>query len=74
MTLTDVDSFKGWLSRGRGVRRGERGLRIVAPKGGEGDPEEETGDRGTRGDTGKPRTAQATGESGEENRPGCGFA
>jgi hypothetical protein len=73
MTLTDVDSFKGWLSRGRGVRRGERGLRIVAPKGGEGDPEEETGDRGMRGETGKPRAAQATGESGEETAPRVRF-
>ncbi|CAM3410700.1 ArdC family protein [Kibdelosporangium persicum] len=33
MTLTDVDSYRGWQERGRAVRKGERGLRIVAPKG-----------------------------------------
>jgi hypothetical protein len=33
MTLIDVDSFRGWIERGRCVRKGERGLRIVAPKG-----------------------------------------
>jgi N-terminal domain of anti-restriction factor ArdC len=33
MTLTDVDSYRGWCNRGRCVREGERGLRIVAPKG-----------------------------------------
>ncbi|WP_280186315.1 MULTISPECIES: ArdC-like ssDNA-binding domain-containing protein [Nocardia] len=33
VTVTDVDTFKGWRQRGRGVRKGERGLRIVAPKG-----------------------------------------
>jgi N-terminal domain of anti-restriction factor ArdC len=31
--LTDVDTFKGWLSRGRCVRRGEQGLRIIRPVG-----------------------------------------
>lgn len=31
--LSDVDSLRGWRSRGRRVRRGERGLRIVAPRG-----------------------------------------
>jgi antirestriction protein ArdC len=33
MSLTDVDSFAGWKNRGRCVRKGEHGLRIVAPKG-----------------------------------------
>lgn len=33
MALSDVDSLRGWRSRGRRVRRGERGLRIVAPRG-----------------------------------------
>lgn len=33
MTLTDVDTYKGWRERGRHVRAGETGLRIVAPKG-----------------------------------------
>ncbi|WP_067469682.1 ArdC family protein [Nocardia amamiensis] len=33
ITLTDVDSFKGWKARGRSIRKGERALRIVAPKG-----------------------------------------
>ncbi len=33
MTMTDVDSFRGWRDRGRCVRTGERGLRIVAPRG-----------------------------------------
>ena len=54
MILTDVDSFRGWLERGRCVRKGERGLRIVAPKGTDGDPNEETGDQGTHGDHDQP--------------------
>lgn len=33
MNLTDVDSFAGWKNRGRCVRKGEHGLRLVAPKG-----------------------------------------
>jgi N-terminal domain of anti-restriction factor ArdC len=33
ISLTDVDSFAGWKNRGRCVRKGEHGLRIVAPKG-----------------------------------------
>uniref|UniRef100_UPI003F49B120 ArdC family protein n=1 Tax=Amycolatopsis sp. CA-290885 TaxID=3239925 RepID=UPI003F49B120 len=33
MSLIDVDTFKGWLNRGRVVRRGEHGLRIVRPRG-----------------------------------------
>lgn len=33
IVLTDVDTFRGWVERGRCVRRGERGLRIVAPRG-----------------------------------------
>jgi N-terminal domain of anti-restriction factor ArdC len=33
MRLTDVDSFAGWKNRGRRVRKGEHGLRIVAPTG-----------------------------------------
>lgn len=35
MTVTDIDSYKGWRARGRHVRKGEKGLRIVAPKGSE---------------------------------------
>ncbi|WP_280299267.1 ArdC-like ssDNA-binding domain-containing protein [Nocardia abscessus] len=35
MTITDVDSFKGWAARGRHVCKGEKALRIVAPKGSE---------------------------------------
>jgi hypothetical protein len=31
--LTDVDTFRGWLGRGRCVRRGEQGLRIIRPVG-----------------------------------------
>ena len=31
--LRDVDTFKGWRQRGRQVRRGEHGLRIVRPVG-----------------------------------------
>ncbi len=33
MRLTDVDTFRGWLGRGRCVRRGEQGLRIIRPVG-----------------------------------------
>jgi hypothetical protein len=48
MPLTDVDSFRGWIERGRCVRKGERGLRIVAPKGTEppGDDSAEQADQG----------------------------
>lgn len=48
MALTDVDSFRGWIERGRCVRKGERGLRIVAPKGTEppGDDSAEQADQG----------------------------
>ena len=48
MTLTDVDSFRGWIERGRCVRKGEQGLRIVAPKGTEstGDDSTEQADQG----------------------------
>lgn len=35
-----MDTFRGWLSRGRCVRKGERGLKIVRPVG-----EEEPSDR-----------------------------
>lgn len=33
MTLTDVDTFRGWKRRGRSVRKGEHGLRIIRPVG-----------------------------------------
>jgi hypothetical protein len=33
ITLRDVDTFRGWRNRGRGVRKGEHGLRIIAPVG-----------------------------------------
>lgn len=35
MTVTDLDTYKGWRARGRHVRKDEKGLRIVAPKGSE---------------------------------------
>lgn len=41
ISLTDVDTFRGWSERGRCVCRGERGLRIVAPKGRETEEQEE---------------------------------
>ncbi|WP_156893758.1 ArdC-like ssDNA-binding domain-containing protein [Actinokineospora enzanensis] len=48
MTLTDVDSLKGWRDRGRGVRRGETGLRITSYRGtdraGEHEPDAEAPD------------------------------
>jgi hypothetical protein len=33
MSLRDVDTFQGWRQRGRQVRRGEQGLRLVRPVG-----------------------------------------
>jgi hypothetical protein len=33
MSLRDVDTFNGWRQRGRQVRRGEQGLRLVRPVG-----------------------------------------
>src|SRR5262245_15375683 len=44
--LTDVDTYKGWRARGRGVRQGETGYRIVRPVGreqGEGGDGENSG-------------------------------
>lgn len=38
MPLREVDSLRGWRARGRGVRRGEHGLRIVAPVGVDAEP------------------------------------
>lgn len=42
IALTDVDTFRGWIERGRCVRRGEKGLRIVVPKGTESGGDAET--------------------------------
>jgi N-terminal domain of anti-restriction factor ArdC len=67
MTLTDVDSFKGWLNRGRCVSRGERGLRIVAPKGTEAS-QEETGEQEKPTQPQQPQGAQ-----GEEKAPTVRF-
>jgi hypothetical protein len=33
LTLTDVDTYRGWSTRARQVRKGEKALRIVAPVG-----------------------------------------
>jgi hypothetical protein len=49
ITLRDVDTVRGWNTRGRQVRKGERGLRIVRPVGNEttdADPDaQQTGDK-----------------------------
>lgn len=37
---TDVDGFRAWLDRGRCVRKGERGLQILAPMTGTDEPAE----------------------------------
>ncbi|GAB2454135.1 ArdC-like ssDNA-binding domain-containing protein [Nocardia tengchongensis] len=42
MTLSDVGSVKDWNARGRGIRKGETGFRIVAPKGREEVPGSDT--------------------------------
>lgn len=42
MTLTDVDTYRGWKARGRQVRAGEHGLKINRPVGRE-QADEETG-------------------------------
>ena len=42
MTLTDVDTYKGWQARGRQVRRGENALRIRRPIGRENDDAEDS--------------------------------
>ncbi|GAA1616570.1 hypothetical protein GCM10009789_83240 [Kribbella sancticallisti] len=39
MSLHEVDTFKGWQSRGRQVRKGEKGLQIVRPRGRDGGQE-----------------------------------
>ena len=38
MVLREVDTLNGWRQRGRAVRKGEHGLRIVRPVGREGTP------------------------------------
>lgn len=38
MPLREVDTLRGWRERGRSVRKGEHGLRIVRPVGREGEP------------------------------------
>jgi hypothetical protein len=56
MSLRDVDTFKGWCQRGRQVRRGEQGLRIVRPVGldkgsdTEAEPDHDERDRSTGGE------------------------
>lgn len=57
MTLTDVDSFKGWRQRGRAVRKGEISLRIVAPKGSEKTDASDTDDA--------PEAPEPTGNDGD---------
>jgi hypothetical protein len=42
VALHDVDTFKGWQARGRQVRKGERGLRIVRPVGLDDDTDQDT--------------------------------
>ena len=42
ISLRDVDTFRGWRQRGRAVRRGEQGLRIVRPVGLDNDDEPQT--------------------------------
>ena len=48
--LRDVDTYRGWRRRGRGVRRGETGLRIIRPVGAIGDEAE--GNREDEGNAG----------------------
>lgn len=55
---TDVDGFRAWLARGRCVRRGEKGIAILAPAGsraeggGDGPVEAEPGDGAEGGSEG----------------------
>lgn len=44
LVLRDVDTFRGWQERGRCVRKGETGLRIVAPVGRKDDDQADTDD------------------------------
>jgi hypothetical protein len=41
---TDVRGFKAWLEQGRCVRKGEHGIRILAPKGKDADKVSENGE------------------------------
>jgi hypothetical protein len=54
--LRDVDTVRGWNRRGRQVRRGERGLRIVRPVGKEDEPDTEPDRDHSDGDEQQPRT------------------
>lgn len=54
IALVDVDTFRGWRVRGRKVKKGARGLRIVAPKG-----HEQQSEQADRPDT-APITAPST--------------
>ncbi len=59
--LSEVATFKQWREHGRQVRKGEKSLRITAPKGTEErrDADEETGDKGMRPE----------GEDGQQQQP-----
>jgi len=65
MTLTDVDSFRGWLERGRCVRKGEKALRVVAPKGREGGESDEEAEAG---ETTPAQGGEQTGDGEAEGR------
>lgn len=49
-TATDVCGYTDWQKRGRQVRKGERGIQIMAPAGQYGDKPEQTGETAPKGD------------------------
>lgn len=58
MPLRDVDTYKGWRERGRAVRKGETGLKIVRPVG------RDTGDTEPTETSGTDSADQETNEDG----------
>ncbi|MET8427767.1 ArdC-like ssDNA-binding domain-containing protein [Nocardia sp. NPDC004860] len=72
MDVTDVENFRGWQMRGRVVRRGERALRIVAPRGTEEAKKDRDSDAHSETGWIEPGTTSSTqsadGDSGTETK------
>lgn len=62
--LSDVDSFKGWLQRGRCVKKGETGLRLIKPVGK--DKKDTDADEPETPDEQEAESAEADDEAGED--------
>lgn len=68
MTLTEVDTFQGWLRRGRCVAKGQASMRIVRFRGQDGETKEQAEDK----PEGKPADEKGE-QDGEKARQRFGF-